>query len=44
MIDAFQGGEATPLLAAIATFAALSAGFVIVSAYRIYLRQLLQIR
>jgi putative ATP-binding cassette transporter len=44
MIDAVQNGDATTFLFAVAFFAALSIAFVIVSAFRIYLRQLLEIR
>ena len=44
MIDALQDGDATVFLAALGFFAVLSIGFVVVSAFRIYLRQLLEIR
>src|ERR1051326_1532244 len=44
IMDAVQDKQPTAFLAAMGLFAALSAGFVLVSAYRIYLRQLLEIR
>ncbi len=44
MMDAVQDKQATVFLAALGLFAALSAGFVLVSAYRVYLRQILEIR
>jgi putative ATP-binding cassette transporter len=44
IMDAVQDKEPTAFLAAIALFAAISGGFVLVSTYRIYLRQLLEIR
>jgi putative ATP-binding cassette transporter len=44
IMDAVQHKQPTAFLAAMGLFAALSAGFVLVSAYRIYLRQLLEIR
>jgi vitamin B12/bleomycin/antimicrobial peptide transport system ATP-binding/permease protein len=44
MMDAVQSQQAAAFLAAIGLFAAISAFFVLVSAYRIYLRQLLEIR
>jgi vitamin B12/bleomycin/antimicrobial peptide transport system ATP-binding/permease protein len=44
IMDAVQGKEAAAFLAATGLFAAFSAAFVLVSAYRIYLRQLLEIQ
>jgi vitamin B12/bleomycin/antimicrobial peptide transport system ATP-binding/permease protein len=44
IMDAVQNKQAMAFLAALGLFAALSAAFVFVSAYRIYLRQLLEIR
>jgi putative ATP-binding cassette transporter len=44
IMDALQDKQPTAFLAATGLFAALSAGFVLLSAYRIYLRQLLEIR
>jgi putative ATP-binding cassette transporter len=44
IMDAVQDKQPTAFFAAMALFAAVSAGFVLVSAYRIYLRQLLEIR
>jgi putative ATP-binding cassette transporter len=44
IMDAVQLKQTPAFLAALGLFAALSAGFVLVSAYRIYLRQLLEIR
>jgi putative ATP-binding cassette transporter len=44
IMDAVQEKQSSVFLVAIGLFAVLSAGFVLVSAYRIYLRQLLEIR
>ncbi len=44
IMDALQAEQPTAFFAAIALFAAVSVGFALVSAYRIYLRQLLEIR
>jgi putative ATP-binding cassette transporter len=44
IMDALQDKQTAAFFGAMAIFAALSAGFVIVSAYRLYLRQLLEIR
>ena len=44
IMDAVQAGQPAAFGAAIALFAAISAGFVLVAAYRIYLRQLVEIR
>jgi putative ATP-binding cassette transporter len=44
IMDAVQDKEARAFLAAVGLFAAFSTGFVIVSAFRVYLRQLLEIR
>jgi vitamin B12/bleomycin/antimicrobial peptide transport system ATP-binding/permease protein len=43
IMDAIQAKEAGAFLAAMGLFAGVSAGFVLVSAYRIYLRQLVEI-
>jgi vitamin B12/bleomycin/antimicrobial peptide transport system ATP-binding/permease protein len=44
IMDALQDKQATIFLEAVGLFAAISAAFVLASAYRIYLRQLLEIR
>jgi putative ATP-binding cassette transporter len=44
IMDALQQAQPRAFLAAIGLFAAVTAGFVLVSTYRIYLRQLLEIR
>jgi putative ATP-binding cassette transporter len=44
IMDAVQDKAGSAFLAAMGLFGAVSAGFVLVSAYRIYLRQLLEIR
>src|SRR5262249_38112906 len=44
ILDGLQEKQPTAFFAAMGLFAALSAGVVLVSAYRIYLRQLLEIR
>lgn len=44
IMDAVQDKQATIFFEAVALFAAISAGFVFASTYRIYLRQLLEIR
>ena len=44
MMDALQAEQSGTFLAAVGLFAAVSAAFVLVSAYRIYVRQLLEIR
>ena len=44
IMDALQDKQAPAFLGALSVFAAVSAGFVMVAAYRIYLRQLVEIR
>jgi putative ATP-binding cassette transporter len=44
IMDALQAKQPPAFLVAMGLFAAISAGFVLVSAYRVYLRQLLEIR
>jgi vitamin B12/bleomycin/antimicrobial peptide transport system ATP-binding/permease protein len=44
IMDALQANQSTAFLSAIGFFAGVTGGFVLVSAYRIYLRQLVEIR
>ena len=44
VIDAFQDRQSAVFVASIAVLGATAAGFVLVAAYRVYLRQLLEIR